>query len=168
MLKFVLSRAQDYFTKLTVSIAQQIIEMDTFARSAQNEATNRERLLTMIDTHLDYMHYANDILTIKNEELVTHSFALLPMKRLDFVVDKQLELLRDQSLVFGFPRCHSRNNVDDLDIKSQFTVPPISHDPDNSRRRRCAISTDASVFRRSIRHTLTLGAKRRERLVFGA
>lgn len=70
VMKFVLSHAQDYFKKMAKEIAQQTIEMDTFARSAQNEATNRERLLTMIDTHLDFMHYVNDILTIKNEELV--------------------------------------------------------------------------------------------------
>lgn len=43
--------------------------MDTFARSAQNESTNRDRLSTMIDTHLDFMHYVNDILMIKNAEL---------------------------------------------------------------------------------------------------
>jgi hypothetical protein len=70
MMKFVLSCAQEYFTGLAREIAQQTIEMDTFARSAQNELTNRERLLTMIDNHLDAMHYINDILTIKNEELV--------------------------------------------------------------------------------------------------
>lgn len=77
MLKFVLSRAQDYFTKLAKEVAQQTIEMDTFARSAQNEVTNRDRLMTMIDSHLDLMHYVNDILTIKNEELVSLNLATL-------------------------------------------------------------------------------------------
>lgn len=73
MIKFVLSRAQDYFTKLGKETAQQTIEMDTFSRSAQNEQTNRDRLSNMIDTHLDSMHYINDILMIKNEELVSFS-----------------------------------------------------------------------------------------------
>lgn len=74
MMKFVVSRAQDYFSKLAKQIAQQVIEMDTFARSAQNEATNRDRLLNMIDNHLDHMHYVNDVLSIKNEELVSCAF----------------------------------------------------------------------------------------------
>ncbi|KAI6241474.1 FPL domain-containing protein [Aphelenchoides fujianensis] len=69
MLKFVVSRAQDYFTLLAKEIARQTIEMDTFARSAQNELTNRDRLLNMIDLHLDHIHYLNDILLVKNEEL---------------------------------------------------------------------------------------------------
>ncbi|KAI6188018.1 FPL domain-containing protein [Aphelenchoides besseyi] len=68
-MKFVVSRAQDYFTLLAKEIARQNVEMDTFARSAQNELTNRERLLNMIDIHLDNMHYLNDILLVQNEEL---------------------------------------------------------------------------------------------------
>lgn len=51
-------------------MAEHIIEMDIFARSAQNEPSNRDRLVTMMDKHLDQMHYVNDILMIKNMELV--------------------------------------------------------------------------------------------------
>ena len=45
--------------------------MDTFARSAQNEATNRDRLRDMIDLHLDSLMYINDILSIENVDLVS-------------------------------------------------------------------------------------------------
>lgn len=71
MNKFVLSKCEHYFSRLSHSIAEQIIYMDNFARSAQNEISNRDRLLTMIDIHADNMHYINDILIIKNVELVS-------------------------------------------------------------------------------------------------
>lgn len=70
MIKYVVSRAQDYFAKLVRLISHQIIEMDTFARSAENEGSNRDRLMNMIDNFLDNMHYVNDVLMIKNDELV--------------------------------------------------------------------------------------------------
>lgn len=70
MLNFVVSRARDYFTVLAKDLARQTIEMDTFARSAQNEATNRDRLRDMIDLHLDSLTYINDVLSIMNDDLV--------------------------------------------------------------------------------------------------
>ncbi|CAD5222270.1 unnamed protein product [Bursaphelenchus xylophilus] len=69
MMKFVTSRAQDYFGKLAKVVAKQVIEMDTFARSALNETSNRDRLMSMIDNHLDNVHYINDVLMIQKEEL---------------------------------------------------------------------------------------------------
>uniref|UniRef100_A0A915EA78 FPL domain-containing protein n=1 Tax=Ditylenchus dipsaci TaxID=166011 RepID=A0A915EA78_9BILA len=69
MSKFVLNRSKDYFSFVSKGVAEQVIEMDVFARSAQNEASNRNTLLNMIDAHLDNMHYVNDILMIGNIEL---------------------------------------------------------------------------------------------------
>ncbi|KAL3090237.1 hypothetical protein niasHS_006689 [Heterodera schachtii] len=67
--KYVLSHSQKYFDKMCSEIACQIVEMDTFARSAQNEQSNRTRLMTMMDVHLDNVHYLNDIFMIGNEHL---------------------------------------------------------------------------------------------------
>lgn len=72
MNKFVLNKSEQYFVQLSHFIAKQIIDMDNFARSAQNEISNRERLLTMIDIHVDNMYYINDILLIKNNKLVSN------------------------------------------------------------------------------------------------
>lgn len=66
-----LNRCERYFNQLAKTVSEQVIEMDVFARSAQNEASNRERLLTMVDAHLDNMHYVNDILSVGNKELVS-------------------------------------------------------------------------------------------------
>lgn len=71
MNKFLLPKSEFYFKKVAKDMAVHVIEMDIFARSAQNENSNRERLITMIDKHLDQMHYVNDILMIKHIELVT-------------------------------------------------------------------------------------------------
>lgn len=71
MNKFLLPKSEFYFKKVAKDMAIHVIEMDIFARSAQNENSNRERLITMIDKHLDQMHYVNDILMIKHIELVT-------------------------------------------------------------------------------------------------
>lgn len=68
--KFVIKHSDKYFDIVCSDIANQIIEMDTFARSAQNEQTNRSNLMTMMDVHLDGIHYLNDILSIGNENLV--------------------------------------------------------------------------------------------------
>ncbi|CAK5077018.1 unnamed protein product [Meloidogyne enterolobii] len=67
--KFVITHSRDYFNNVCQEIAHQIIEMDTFARSAQNEASNRSRLSQYIDVHIDNLHYLNDILVIGNSEL---------------------------------------------------------------------------------------------------
>lgn len=69
--KYVHAHSQKYFDKVCTEIAFQIIDMDTFARSAQNEQSNRTRLSTMMDMHLDNIHYLNDILMVGNENLVT-------------------------------------------------------------------------------------------------
>lgn len=70
MLKFVVAKSNDYFKQLCITMAKQVIEMDTFVRSAENESSNRDRLLNMIDVFLDNIHYINDIYVIKNEALV--------------------------------------------------------------------------------------------------
>lgn len=70
MNKFLLPKSEVYFKKIAKHMAEHVIEMDIFARSAQNKNFNREKLGTMIDKHLDQMHYVNDILMIKHEELV--------------------------------------------------------------------------------------------------
>nr|CAD2178867.1 unnamed protein product [Meloidogyne enterolobii] len=67
--KFVITHSRDYFNNVCQEIAHQIIEMDTFARSAQNEASNRSRLSQYIDVHIDNLHYLNDILVIGNSDL---------------------------------------------------------------------------------------------------
>uniref|UniRef100_A0A915PBD4 FPL domain-containing protein n=1 Tax=Meloidogyne floridensis TaxID=298350 RepID=A0A915PBD4_9BILA len=56
--KFVITHSRDYFNNVCQEIAHQIIEMDTFARSAQNEASNRSRLSQYIDNLLviDCLH----------------------------------------------------------------------------------------------------------------
>lgn len=70
--KFVINRSQDYFNRVAKELAQHIIDMDVFARSAQNESSNRDRLIDMTETFIDYVHYVNDILMIGKEELVRH------------------------------------------------------------------------------------------------
>lgn len=72
MNNLVLNRSKQYFVQISYSIVNQIIDMDNFARSAQNEPFNREKLANMIDIHVDNMHYINDILLIKNHELVSN------------------------------------------------------------------------------------------------
>ncbi|KAL7078231.1 hypothetical protein ACQ4LE_002404 [Meloidogyne hapla] len=67
--KFVIKHSRDYFNNVCQEIAHHIIEMDTFARSAQNEASNRSRLSQYIDVHIDNLHYLNDILVIGNSDL---------------------------------------------------------------------------------------------------
>ncbi|KAK0418158.1 hypothetical protein QR680_013405 [Steinernema hermaphroditum] len=69
MRKFIVSRSGDYFQKVVDVVADQVIEMDIFARSAENEASNRNRLNDMVAEHLDNMHYLNDILMIDFENL---------------------------------------------------------------------------------------------------
>uniref|UniRef100_A0A914C4R6 FPL domain-containing protein n=1 Tax=Acrobeloides nanus TaxID=290746 RepID=A0A914C4R6_9BILA len=72
MLKFVVAKSKEHFAQLCTAVAHQLIEMDTFVRSAENETSNRDRLLNMIDIHLDYMHYINDIYAIQNTDLNSH------------------------------------------------------------------------------------------------
>ncbi|KAH7731494.1 hypothetical protein AAVH_00392 [Aphelenchoides avenae] len=67
--KFVINRSQDYFNRVAKELAQHIIDMDVFARSAQNESSNRDRLSDMMETFIDYVHYVNDILMLAKEEL---------------------------------------------------------------------------------------------------
>uniref|UniRef100_A0A0R3RPE1 FPL domain-containing protein n=1 Tax=Elaeophora elaphi TaxID=1147741 RepID=A0A0R3RPE1_9BILA len=69
MRSFVRAHSRVYFCALSDSIARQSIEIDHFARSAENEYSNRKRLDAMIDDYLDYMHYLSDILLIKDEKL---------------------------------------------------------------------------------------------------
>ncbi|KAM3723746.1 Protein CLEC16A [Dirofilaria immitis] len=69
MRKFIHAHSRVYFCALGDFIARQSIEIDHFARSAENESSNRKRLDAMIDDYLDYMHYLNDILLIKDGEL---------------------------------------------------------------------------------------------------
>lgn len=65
MRNFVRAHSRVYFCALSDFIAKQSIEIDHFARSAENESSNRKRLDIMIDDYLDDMHYLNDILLIK-------------------------------------------------------------------------------------------------------
>ncbi|CAG9531694.1 unnamed protein product [Cercopithifilaria johnstoni] len=69
MRSFVHAHSRVYFCALSDSIARQSIEIDHFIRSAENESSNRKRLDAMIDDYLDYMHYLNDVLLIKDEKL---------------------------------------------------------------------------------------------------
>ena len=78
MNKFVLQCSDNYFNRVCFGVAEQIVEMDVFARSAQSEPTNRDRLVGMIDAHLDHMHYLNDILMINHTELVSGRSFMLP------------------------------------------------------------------------------------------
>lgn len=65
MRNFVRGRSRVYFCALSDFIARQSIEIDHFARSAENEFSSRKKLDAMIDDYLDYMHYLNDILLVK-------------------------------------------------------------------------------------------------------
>lgn len=65
MRRFVCAHSRAYFCTLNDLIAKHSIEIDHFARSAENESSNRDRLDTMIDDYLDHIHYLNDILLIK-------------------------------------------------------------------------------------------------------
>ncbi|OZC11612.1 hypothetical protein X798_01473 [Onchocerca flexuosa] len=69
MRKFVHAHSRVYFCALSDFIARQSIEIDHFARSAENESSNRKRLDAMIDDYLDYIHYLSDILLIRDEKL---------------------------------------------------------------------------------------------------
>ncbi|KAK6101902.1 hypothetical protein QQG55_6390 [Brugia pahangi] len=69
MRSFVRAHSRAYFCALSDFIARQSIEIDHFVRSAENESSNRKKLDAMIDDYLDYMHYLNDILLIKDEKL---------------------------------------------------------------------------------------------------
>ncbi|TKR67801.1 hypothetical protein L596_023894 [Steinernema carpocapsae] len=69
MRKFIVSKSGRYFHEIVDLVADQAIEMDIFARSAENEASNRDRLNDMIAEHLDNMHYLNDILMIEFTDL---------------------------------------------------------------------------------------------------
>ncbi|KAL4002838.1 hypothetical protein ACH3XW_5120 [Acanthocheilonema viteae] len=71
MRSYVRAHSRVYFCALSDFIARQSIEIDHFARSAENESSNRKKLDSMIDDYLDYMHYLNDILLIKDEKLST-------------------------------------------------------------------------------------------------
>lgn len=65
MRNFVRARSRGYFCAINDLIAGQSIEIDHFARSAENESSNRERLSCNIDDFLDQLLYINDILLIK-------------------------------------------------------------------------------------------------------
>uniref|UniRef100_A0A914RZW6 CLEC16A/TT9 C-terminal domain-containing protein n=1 Tax=Parascaris equorum TaxID=6256 RepID=A0A914RZW6_PAREQ len=45
------------------------VDIDQFARSAENEASNRDRLADLVGEHLDHIHYLNDIFLIQDDRL---------------------------------------------------------------------------------------------------
>lgn len=92
--KFLVDKSSAYFSNVCEGIAAQIIEMDTFARSAQNEASNRSRLMGMIDEHLDHLHYINDILEIGNAQLNRCLFESFDMHIFSSIYLSSLALLR--------------------------------------------------------------------------
>uniref|UniRef100_A0AC35TX68 FPL domain-containing protein n=1 Tax=Rhabditophanes sp. KR3021 TaxID=114890 RepID=A0AC35TX68_9BILA len=69
MLKFVVKQSFDYFSKICDIIAEKAIDMDVFIRSAENEESNRTRLLDMMHLYMDYCHYLNDIFDLKIPEI---------------------------------------------------------------------------------------------------
>ncbi|MFH4974493.1 hypothetical protein AB6A40_001202 [Gnathostoma spinigerum] len=69
MRAFVRSRSREYFCSLVDMTVYESVSMDQFARSAENEASNRDRLSDFITEELDHIHYFNDIFLIKDRKL---------------------------------------------------------------------------------------------------
>lgn len=62
---FIRLNSRDYFCSVVDNTASHAVDIDHFARSAENEATNRSRLDDLISEHLDHIHYLNDIFLVK-------------------------------------------------------------------------------------------------------
>ncbi|VDK51068.1 unnamed protein product [Anisakis simplex] len=69
MRTFVRNKSRDYFCAVVDLTAFHSIDIDQFARSAENESSNRDRLCDLICENLDHIHYLNDIFLIKDEHL---------------------------------------------------------------------------------------------------
>lgn len=69
MRKFVRAKSRDYLSSVVDLTATHVVDVDHFARSAENEGSNRDRLADLIGEHLDHIHYLNDMFLIKDEQL---------------------------------------------------------------------------------------------------
>lgn len=75
--RFVNQQAKNFFPDLMRSIMDKVVRMDTFIRSAQNEPSNQDRLSSMIDEQIGYLHYFGDIFALNCKDLVSKlKFAL--------------------------------------------------------------------------------------------
>lgn len=72
--RFVNQQAKNFFPDLMHFIMDKVVRMDTFIRSAQNESSNQERLSSMIDEQIGYLHYLGDIFAINSKHLVSFLF----------------------------------------------------------------------------------------------
>uniref|UniRef100_F1KUF8 Uncharacterized protein n=1 Tax=Ascaris suum TaxID=6253 RepID=F1KUF8_ASCSU len=69
MRAFVRSCSRDYFCAVVDLTTSHSVDIDQFARSAENEASNRDRLADLVGEHLDHIHYLNDIFLIQDDHL---------------------------------------------------------------------------------------------------
>lgn len=81
MRPFVRLNSRDYFCLVVDNTASHAVEIDRFARSAENEATNRSRLDDLIGEHLDHIHYLNDIFLVK-DDLLSEMLSEMVFRRL--------------------------------------------------------------------------------------
>ncbi|KHN75959.1 Uncharacterized protein gop-1 [Toxocara canis] len=77
MRAFVRSCSRDYLCAVVDLTALHSIDIDQFARSAENEASNRDRLTDLVGEHLDHIHYLNDIFLINDEHLSAMLFEIV-------------------------------------------------------------------------------------------
>lgn len=81
MRAFVRMNSRDYFCSVVDSTVSHAIDTDHFARSAENEASNRSKLDDLISEHLDHVHYLNDIFLIK-DNLLSEMLSEMVFRRL--------------------------------------------------------------------------------------
>uniref|UniRef100_A0A7E4ZSZ0 FPL domain-containing protein n=1 Tax=Panagrellus redivivus TaxID=6233 RepID=A0A7E4ZSZ0_PANRE len=67
--KFAVEQLKLFLPQLMQSIVDQVVRMDTFIRSAQNESSNQDRLAGMIDEQIGYLNYFGDIFAAQSTEL---------------------------------------------------------------------------------------------------
>jgi hypothetical protein len=67
--RFVNQQAKNFFPDLMRSIMDKVVRMDTFIRSAQNEPSNQDRLSSMTDEQIGYLHYFGDIFALNCKDL---------------------------------------------------------------------------------------------------
>ncbi|VDD91083.1 unnamed protein product [Enterobius vermicularis] len=78
---FIRLNSRDYFCSVVDNTASHAVDIDHFARSAENEATNRSRLDDLISEHLDHIHYLNDIFLVK-DALLSEMLSEMVFRRL--------------------------------------------------------------------------------------
>lgn len=81
MRAFVRLNSRDYFCSMVDNIVSHAVEIDHFARSAENEPSNCNRLDDLISEHLDHIHYLNDIYLVK-DALLSEMLSEMVFRRL--------------------------------------------------------------------------------------